>query len=395
MSEPTSGSPPAKISRPGEAGAPGAKTDLLGHPRARLAEILADRVDQPYRVEQVFHALYRDRVGDLMEITTLKRSLREELAESFSIGRLVTREKALSSDGTVKYLFELTDGATIETVDIPERRRRTVCVSSQAGCALACSFCVTGFWGAGRNLTAGEIIAQVFAVEERGREVEGCEQNSPEHRSCEKQGADEPRPVNLVFMGMGEPLQNLESLEPALEILTDSIPWRRITVSTAGIIPGIERMAGWPQRPNLAISLHAPDDERRNRVMPINRTYPLRDLLASLRRYPLERGRRVTFEYILIRDFNDQGRDAEALANLLGGLVAKVNLIPINPDPVLGARMVPPDEETIGRFCARLRARGLFTTVRSRRGDDVQAACGQLRAPGKEPRGFRRSNLSL
>lgn len=352
-----------------------APVDLFGLTRSGLAERLADWIDQPYRVEQLFQALYRDRVRDLGSITTLKKSLRERLAERFVIGRLKIGERDRSSDGTAKVLFELRDGTTIETVDIPERRRRTICVSSQAGCALGCSFCVTGFWGAGRNLTAGEIVGQVYGLEE--------------------ERPDNERPLNLVFMGMGEPLQNLDNLELALEILTDSIPWKRITVSTAGIVPGIERIAGWPRRPNLAISLHAPDDGRRDQIMPINRTYPLQELLACLREYPLERGRKITFEYILIRDLNDRPQDAGALVDLLGGLAAKVNLIPINPDPVLGERMVPPSADAVARFRDRLRQSGLFATVRNRRGDDVRAACGQLRAPGRQPRGFRRSNLSF
>ncbi len=260
-------------------------------------------------------------------------------------------------------------------MDIPERRRRTFCLSSQAGCALACRFCVTGFWGAGRNLSAGEIVGQVLSL--RGRSGGG------------------PGGLNLVFMGMGEPMHNLENIAAALDILAESISWRRITLSTAGVVPGIEAMAAWPKRPNLAVSLHAPDDARRSELMPINRTYPLDELLAALRRYPLERGRRLTFEYLLIRDYNDRLEDAEALLSLLRGLRAKVNLIPINPDPVLGERMVPPAEETTEAFRARLLEGGLFASVRRRRGDEVSAACGQLRAPGRAPRGFRRSNLSF
>jgi 23S rRNA (adenine2503-C2)-methyltransferase len=252
-------------------------------------------------------------------------------------------------------------------VDIPDRGRRTLCISSQAGCALACAFCVTGYWGAGRNLTAGEIVGQVAAV---------------------RREADLPAAINLVFMGMGEPLHNTAGVAAAVEILGEGLSPRRITVSTSGIVPGIDEMAGWARRPNLAVSLHAPDDERRSRIMPINRTWPLAELLASLRRYPLERGRRLTFEYILIRGFNDAPADADALARLLAPFRAKVNLIPVNPDPVLGARMVPPDPERIDAFHRRLKERGVLSTVRRRRGDDVSAACGQLRAPHRPARGF-------
>ena len=198
--------------------------------------------------------------------------------------------------------------------------------------------------------------------------------------------------LNIVFMGMGEPLLNAANVKGALDLLMESISPHRITLSTVGILPALEEMAGWERRPNLAISLHAPDDERRTAVMPINRTYPLAELMAALRRYPLEKGRKLTFEYILIRGFNDSERDADQLSRLLSGLKAKVNLIPVNPDPVLGERMVPPDDGRIEAFKARLRQRGWITTIRRRRGDDVSAACGQLRAFGRDPRGFRKKS---
>jgi 23S rRNA (adenine2503-C2)-methyltransferase len=343
--------------------------DLLGLSRARLAEALAPVVDRPFRVEQIYKALYERAVPGFEAMTDLSRELRARLAERFHVGTLEITERRLASDGTCKYLFRLPDGATIEAVDIPDRGRRTFCISSQAGCALACKFCVTGYWGAGRNLTAGEILAQVLAIRvDRGLPMEG---------------------LNIVFMGMGEPLLNLENVKAALDILTEWISPQRITVSTVGILPGIEEMAGWERRPNLAISLHAPDDALRTEIMPVNRTWPLADLLAALRRYPLERGRKITFEYILIRDLNDAPADADRLVRALSGLRAKVNLIPINPDPVLGDRMMPPDDGRIERFQERLRQKGLIATVRRRRGDDVSAACGQLRAFGRDPRGFR------
>jgi 23S rRNA (adenine2503-C2)-methyltransferase len=341
--------------------------DLLGLTRPQLAAALAPVIDRPFRVEQIWQALYTRGVGDFAGMTDLSRELRERLAERYRIGLPEIAERRQAGDGTCKYLFRLPGAATIEAVDIPDGGRRTFCLSSQAGCALACSFCVTGFWGAGRNLTAGEILAQVLAIRaDQGLPAEG---------------------LNLVFMGMGEPLLNLENLETALSILTESISPQRITVSTVGILPGIEAMARWERRPNLAISLHAPDEERRTEVMPVNRTYPLADLLPALRRFPLEKGRKITFEYILIRDFNDAPRDADLLVKLLNGVRAKVNLIPINPDPVLGAAMVPPDDERVERFRDRLRQKGMVATVRRRRGDDVSAACGQLRAFGRDPRG--------
>ncbi len=348
------------------------KPDLLGLSRARLAEALAPIPaisERPFRVEQIYRALYERAVRDFPEMTDLSKDLRTELAESFRVGLPETSSRHISEDGTGKYLFRLADGATVEAVDIPDRTRRTFCISSQAGCALACSFCVTGYWGAGRNLTAGEIVGQVLAIRaDRGLPMEG---------------------LNIVFMGMGEPLLNLENVREAIDILTEWISPHRITVSTVGILPGLEEMARWERRPNLAISLHAADDALRGRIMPVNRTYPLAELMAALRRYPLEKGRKLTFEYILIRDVNDSDRDADRLSRLLNGLRAKVNLIPVNPDPVLGDSMVPPTDERVEAFKNRLRQRGWIATVRRRRGDDVSAACGQLRAFGREARGFR------
>jgi 23S rRNA (adenine2503-C2)-methyltransferase len=345
------------------------RPDLLGLTPDRLREALGELVDRPFRAEQIFEALHLRGVRDFAAMTDLCRDLRARLAERFRIGWPEIASRALSADGTCKYLLRLHDGATVEAVDIPDRNRRTLCISSQAGCALACTFCVTGFWGAGRNLTAGEIVSQVLAI-----------------RADRQLGA---AGLRLVFMGMGEPLLNLDSLRPALDILYRSISPRRITVSTAGVVPGINELAGWERRPNLAVSLHAPDDERRSRVMPINRAYPLRELLAALRRFPLERGRKITFEYLLIRDFNDAVADADRLVKLLAPLHAKVNLIPINPDPVLGEAMVPPAEAQVEAFRRRLIQRGMTVTIRRRRGDDVSAACGQLRAFGRDPRGFK------
>jgi 23S rRNA (adenine2503-C2)-methyltransferase len=336
------------------------RPDLLGLAPENLRELLGEVADRPFRADQIFHALHVRGVREFAAMTELHKDLRARLAERFRIGWPEIASRALSADGTCKYLFRLHDGASIEAVDIPDRERRTLCISSQAGCALACTFCVTGFWGAGRNLTAGEIVAQVLAI-----------------RADRELG---PAGLRLVFMGMGEPLLNLEALRPALDILGRSISLRRITVSTAGVVPGIEAMAAWERRPNLAVSLHAPDDARRSQVMPINRSYPLSQLLAALRGYPLERGRKITFEYILIRGFNDAVADADRLVKLLAGLRAKVNLIPINPDPVLGETMVPPADRQIEAFQQRLIQRGMTVTVRRRRGDDVSAACGQLRA---------------
>ena len=349
------------------------RPSLLGLPRRRLAARLSPYVDRPYRVEQVYRALYERRLSDFASMTDLSQATRAELDARFSLERPATAARHESTDGTVKHLFRLADGATVETVDIPDGARRTLCVSSQAGCALACRFCVTGYWGAGRDLTAGEIVGQVLAVEE-GRTTEG---------------------LNLVFMGMGEPLLNLGNLADALEILFELMSWRRITVSTAGVIPGLEELMRWPKRPRLAISLHAPDDERRSALMPINKKYPLADLLAVLERFPLASKERLTFEYVVIQGFNDALEDADALARLLRRQRAKVNLIPLNEDPVLDDDMKAPSARRVEAFRRRLVERGLPASTRARRGDDVSAACGQLRAFGRAARGFRRSNLSF
>lgn len=354
---------------------PATRQDLLGLPRERLASVLTGLIDKPYRVDQIYRALHEHGVEDFDQITTLSKDLRAALQRDFTIGLPQEASRHQSADGTLKYLFRLHDGATIETVDIPDGDRRTLCLSSQAGCALACRFCVTGFWGGGRNLTSGEIVAQVLTAKQRQ--------------------VPDTHGLNLVFMGMGEPLLNIDNLHMALEILLEQISWRRVTISTAGILPGLEAMAAWPVRPQLAISLHAPDEDRRSEIMPINRKYPLKDLLPLLAQFPLARKQRITFEYILIRDFNDANRDADLLAQLLKGLPAKVNLIPLNSDPVLGEDMRSPEPQRVEGFRKRLLERGVMATTRRQRGDDISAACGQLRVPSRQPRGFRRSNLSL
>ncbi|MCG8456149.1 MAG: 23S rRNA (adenine(2503)-C(2))-methyltransferase RlmN [Holophagales bacterium] len=351
------------------------KISLLGLPRHALAEALAPFIDRRFRTDQIYSAVYERGIDDFAALTNLGKPLAEQLRDRFSLAYPEIAHRHESDDGTAKYLFRLDDGATIEAVDIPDGERRTLCLSSQAGCALACRFCVTGYWGGGRNLTAGEIVGQVLAIRRH------------------------PRPdthgLNLVFMGMGEPLLNLDALRNALEILLEQISWRRITVSTAGVIPGIETLASWKRRPQIAISLHAPDEERRSSLMPINQRYPLAELMPALRRFPLASKERITFEYLMLDSYNDSPADADLLAGLLAGARSKVNLIPLNPDPVLPEGLRPSPPARVAAFRDRLRQRGVLTTVRKQRGDDVSAACGQLRAPGREPRGFRRSNLSF
>ncbi len=341
------------------------RVELLGLGRDEIAAALGATLDRPFRAGQIFDAIYRRGETEFASMTDLSRPLREELAAHFALTLPEVSSRQEADDGTTKFLLRLADGASIEAVDIPDSARRTLCISSQAGCGLACAFCVTGHWGAGRNLSAGEIVGQVLLLRRLQRLPPG---------------------LNLVFMGMGEPLLNLDAVRAALERLAETISWRRMTVSTAGVVPGIDAMARWPQRPNLAVSLHAPDDDRRSAIMPINRSYPLSALLAALARYPLEPRRRITIEYLLLAGFNDAPADAVALARLLSRPRTKINLIPFNPDPVLGERWVRPGETAVRRFQETLAGRGFTVTVRRTRGDDVAAACGQLRAFARPPR---------
>ena len=338
---------------------------LVGLDRPELGERLSALVTRSFQIDQIYDAIYLRGITDFADMTNLSLALRQELSDRFSLGLPAVASQQESADGTTKFLLRLHDGASIETVDIPATSRRTLCISSQAGCGLACAFCVTGYWGAGRNLSAGEIVGQVMLVRKL--------RNLPES-------------LNLVFMGMGEPLLNLEAVHAALRLLAERISWRRMTVSTAGVIPGIDAVGTWERRPNLAISLHAPDDARRSEIMPINRSYPLADLLDALRRFPLESRRRITIEYILLAGFNDRPADAVALAQLLRKLPVKVNLIPFNADPVLGERFARPEDAVVDRFQETLIARHLTATVRRTRGEDVGAACGQLRAFARPPR---------
>jgi 23S rRNA (adenine2503-C2)-methyltransferase len=253
----------------------------------------------------------------------------------------------------------LEDGAAVEGVAMPEARKLTLCLSSQAGCALGCRFCVTGVLGPGRNLRPEEIVGQYRVM-------------------LRATGAASDR-VNIVFMGMGEPLLNTDNLGAALDVLGERVSPKRITVSTAGIVPGIRWLAGRPRRPKLAISLNAPDQERRAEIMPISRRFPLDELIREVRSFPLERGRRVTFEYVLIRGFNDAVADAALLVRLLAGIPSKVNVIPLNEDPVHLPGWRTPDDAAVDRFGRALAEAGLTVTVRWSRGRDVAAACGQLK----------------
>ena len=320
-----------------------------------------------YRGEQVFRWLHEHAVESTDEMTNVPQKAREALAAAAPLRPLRTDVVQEARDGTRKLRFRTIDDRAIESVLIPddqngdtERDRLTLCVSSQVGCAMDCGFCATATLGYGRNLTAGEIVEQVYrATKLAGR-----------------------RPTNLVFMGMGEPMHNLDNVTRALSLLQH--PWglhfspRRITVSTVGLVPGIEKLGQLRPAPNLAISLNATTDEVRDRIMPVNRKWPIAKLLEAARKFPLTHGRNVTFEYVLLAGVNDSDADADRLIRLLRGMVCKVNLIPWNP--FQGPAFERPSAERIRTFQQRLRATGMIVYIRTPRGDDIDAACGQLAA---------------
>jgi 23S rRNA (adenine2503-C2)-methyltransferase len=326
-----------------------------------------------YRGEQVFRWLHGRGVGDVEQMTNVPPALREVLERDAPLAPLAVDTVQEARDGTRKLRFRTHDGRAVESVLIPDdkqgRDKLTLCVSSQVGCALDCAFCATAKLGFGRHLSSGEIVEQVYrATHLAGR-----------------------RPTNLVFMGMGEPMHNFDNVARALALLQH--PWgaafspRRITVSTVGIVPGIEKLGALAPAPNLAISLNATTDEVRDRLMPVNRRWPIPVLLEAARRFPLAHGRRVTFEYVLLAGVNDSDADADRLPRLLRGIPTKVNLIPWNPFSVGDAAPAfqRPSAERIRTFQERLRTGGLAVYIRTPRGDDIDAACGQLAARVAEP----------
>jgi 23S rRNA (adenine2503-C2)-methyltransferase len=336
-----------------------ARANLVGKTSSEIADLLADHVDHRYRSQQVAGWIIDRNASDFEEMSNLPKELRRSLAAAFVVGELNVLEVVRSVDGSRKYLFGLADGLCVEGVTMYEGAKATFCLSSQAGCAVGCTFCVTGALGAGRNLDAAEIVGQYRVMR---RDLE---------REVER--------INLVFMGMGEPLLNTTHLGQALDVLAERVSPKRITVSTAGILPGIRWLAERPRRPKLAVSLNAPDQRRRVMIMPVARRYPLDDLFAEIRAFPLEQGRRITFEYVLIRGFNDSVNDARKVARLVRDVPSKINLIPLNEDQEHFPDLGRPPADTVDGFAASLRDAGLTVTVRWSRGSDVAAACGQLR----------------
>jgi 23S rRNA (adenine2503-C2)-methyltransferase len=347
-----------------------ARANLFGMGKDALAALVAERGEPAFRAGQIYGWLYHRRVRAIDAMANLPKPLRAALAEGFEVRWPEVAERALSFDGTRKYLFRLGDGATVEAVYIPEDDRRTICISTQAGCPLKCAFCLTGIAGYKRNLKPGEILGQVATVMEE----------HPLASTHPRRREEDPFPWNIVVMGMGEPLLNYDATVEALRILMDEegfgVPPRKLTLSTVGILPALEKLAREPVRPNLAISLHAPDPGLRRALMPIEERYPMGAVVDAALRYPIPRGGLVTFEYVLLGGVNDSPAHARELARRLGGKRAKVNLIPLNPAPEIPFKAPAPD--AVDAFGKALAAAGVTVSVRRPRGRDILAACGQL-----------------
>jgi 23S rRNA (adenine2503-C2)-methyltransferase len=352
------------------------RINLLDFTLPRLAEWLATQGEKPFRAKQVFQWIHQRGVEDFDAMTDIAKSLREKLREAAKIEppRIISEHR--SADGTVKWLFDVGIGNGIETVFIPEDDRGTLCVSSQVGCALDCKFCSTGRQGFNRDLSVAEIIGQVWVANKRLQQMEA------EGLGSRLEGvATSPRPVsNVVMMGMGEPLNNFGPVVDAMAIMLDDMAYglsrRRVTLSTSGVVPHIRKLKdALPVA--LAVSLHAPNDEIRSRIMPINDAYPIAKLLEACREY-LEVAPRdfITFEYVMLKGVNDAPDHAYELVRTLEGTPAKVNLIPFNPFPESGFERTHPDRVRL--FQKILLDAGLVATVRRTRGDDIDAACGQL-----------------
>jgi 23S rRNA (adenine2503-C2)-methyltransferase len=353
------------------------RKSLIGLERAELAGELASIGEEPFRARQLWHWIYHRGAGDFAAMTSLSRSLREKLAQRFTVQRPDVRLEQLSGDGTRKWLLRFTDGNEAETVFIPEEDRGALCLSSQVGCTLTCRFCHTGTQRLVRNLSAGEIVGQVLVARDSYGEW-------PTPRG-------ERLLSNIVLMGMGEPLFNYDNVASALRIIMDpegiAISRRRITLSTSGVVPMIARV-GAELGVKLAISLHAAADELRDMLVPINKKYPIAELMQACREYPgADNARRITFEYVMLKGVNDSAADAKALARLVAGIPAKFNLIPFNAWP--GAPFECSSEEAMRRFASILNDAGYTAPIRTPRGRDIMAACGQLRSASERDRSTR------
>jgi 23S rRNA (adenine2503-C2)-methyltransferase len=336
------------------------RIDLADADLPELEELLAVQGAPRFHARQLFGWIHRRGVTDVEAMTDLGRDLRTRLAREFDLFTPAVVRQDRSADGTVKFLLELADGNLIESVYIPDTPANTFCLSTQVGCAMKCAFCLTGRMGIVRNLTAGEIVAQVRVL---ARALHMLDNR-----------------FNIVLMGMGEPLHNYDATMQALRMLANehglAVSPRRMTLSTVGVLPALERLATEPLMPNLAISLHSTTEDQRDRLVPINRRYGLEDLLNACRRFPIKRRRRITFEYVMLKDVNDTPEDARRLVKLLNGIRAKVNLLPLNE--AAGIPFERPSDDRVNRFAQILADRHLTVSVRKSRGRDIRAACGQL-----------------
>ena len=343
------------------------RADLVGLLPAEVEALMAELGQPRYRGRQVFHWVHARRALDIEAMTNLSRTLRAALASRARVSRPAVAQVQRSLDGTRKHLLRLADDEEIESVLIPDEDRLTACISTQVGCPLECRFCLTGLMGVRRNLRAGEIVGQILALQDRLERGE--------------------RISNIVLMGMGEPLLNFSQVERALRILCDdhgaNYSPRRITLSTAGHVPGIRKLAASGLNVNLAVSLSATTDEVRDQIMPINTRWPIGELLKACRAYPLPNRRRLTFEYVMLDRVNDSQQDAKRLIGLLRGVRCKINLIPFNAAPDLPDRASP--REQVEVFQRILHDAGLTATIRESRGWDISAACGMLRVEKERP----------
>ncbi|MBO1361021.1 23S rRNA (adenine(2503)-C(2))-methyltransferase RlmN [Acetobacter sacchari] len=354
------------------------RRDLVGMSREEITAELAEIGEKPFRTKQLWHWIYHQGVTDFTKMSSIAKPLQQKLAERFIVGRPEAATVQTSTDETRKFLFRFRDGQEAETVYIPDRRedRGAVCISSQVGCTLSCTFCHTGTQKLVRNLGAAEIVGQFMAARDSYNEWPSPKGETPRLLST------------IVLMGMGEPLYNYENVAKAMRIVMDgegiALSRRRITLSTSGVVPLMDR-CGEELGINLAVSLHAVRDDLRDQIVPLNRKYPIAEVLAACRRYPsASNARRITFEYIMLRGINDSEADARELVRLIGGLPAKVNLIPFNPWP--GSDYKPSTREQQAKFAQIVMDAGFASPIRTPRGRDILAACGQLKTESERRR---------
>ena len=363
--------PPPQVDKDG-------RRDLVGLTREEIASAMLDIGEKPFRAKQLWHWIYHQGQTDFSRMSTIAKPMQAKLAEHFVVGRPEVADMQTSVDSTRIFLFRYRDGQEVETVYIPDRQedRGAVCISSQVGCTLSCRFCHTGTQTLVRNLGAPEIVGQFMAARDSYNEWPSPTGDTPRLLS------------NIVLMGMGEPLYNFENVKKAIIIVMDTegigLSRRRITLSTSGVVPMMDR-CGQELEVNLAVSLHAVRDDLRDEIVPLNRKYPIRELMDACRRYPAaSNARRITFEYIMLKGLNDSEADAHELVRLIRGMPAKVNLIPFNPWP--GSAYEPSSRAQIDRFANIIMDAGYASPIRSPRGQDILAACGQLRTESQRAR---------